>query len=226
MEDPEMVAALRAMGWEEEALGLERNSATTAKVPRPAQVIEPSLKDQIVAHKRKALALKREGKTAEARVELSEAKRLEQRLEGMVHTRPAPVPEDPLPGVEDDGNETVEVTDDDMHDPEMMAALRAMGFAEDEPSAHALKMEVSPSPADKVSLQQEILAIKRSALAMKREGRSAEARDELRQAKILEQRLQTLQAGKFIYNLLAFQSLQFFQLISWVSLQEDAGLRL
>jgi hypothetical protein len=108
----------------------------------------------------------------------------------------------------------------------MMAALRAMGFAEDEPSAHALKMEVSPSPADKVSLQQEILAIKRSALAMKREGRSAEARDELRQAKILEQRLQTLQAGKFIYNLLAFQSLQFFQLISWVSLQEDAGLRL
>ncbi|CAN5964183.1 unnamed protein product [Sphagnum jensenii] len=194
MEDPEMVAALRAMGWEEEALGLERNSATTAKVPRPAQVIEPSLKDQIVAHKRKALALKREGKTAEARVELSEAKQLEQRLEGMVHTRPAPVPEDPLPGVEDDGNETVEVTDDDMHDPEMMAALRAMGFAEDEPSAHALKMEVSPSPAEKVSLQQEILAIKRSALAMKREGRSAEARDELRQAKLLEQRLQTLQA--------------------------------
>ncbi|CAK9212300.1 unnamed protein product [Sphagnum troendelagicum] len=194
MEDPEMVAALRAIGWEEEALGLECNNATTAKVPRPAQVIEPSLKDQIVAHKRKALALKREGKTAEARVELSEAKRLEQRLEGMVHTRPAPVPEDPLPGVEDDGNETVEVTDDDMHDPEMMAALRAMGFAEDEPSAHALKMEVSPSPAEKVSLQQEILAIKRSALAMKREGRSAEARDELRQAKILEQRLQTLQA--------------------------------
>ncbi|MCI75421.1 FYVE zinc finger protein, partial [Trifolium medium] len=43
---------------------------------------------------------------------------------------------------------------------------------------------------DDLSLRQEILAHKRQAVALKREGKLTEAREELRQAKLLEKRLE------------------------------------
>lgn len=203
LNDPEMVAALRAMGWEEEAAGLEYTSRTRPKPPTLSQPAELSLKDQILARKRKALALKREGNATEARTELMEARKLEQKLEELENTKSAPgvrAPEllydDKVEEVEDE-DETVEVTDEDMHDPEMMAALRAMGFAEDEsiPLHKPITAVVKPSGVEKATLQQEILALKKQALAMKREGRVTEAREELRHAKELEHQLQDLQAG-------------------------------
>lgn len=204
LDDPEMAAALRAMGWEEEASGLERASKPRSKVTKPTEATAPNLKEQILARKRKALALKREGKIAEAKAELAEAKKLEQQLEnvGSVISPPtvvqAPV-QTPEPAFDvGDGKieneENVEVTDQDMRDPEMMAALRAMGFGDDEPTP-SLEARKKPNPVEEASLKQQILGIKRQALALKREGRIDEAREALRGAKVLEQQLQDLQAG-------------------------------
>lgn len=208
LDDPEMAAALRAMGWEEDAAGLERTSKPQSKVTKLTQATGPNLKEQILARKKKALALKREGKIAEARAELGEAKKLEQQLEnlGGVITTPtiakAPVQvSEPVFYVSDDkieeAEEKVEVTDEDMRDPEMMAALRAMGFGDDEstPSHEAFTPVTKPNPVEESSLKQEILGIKRQALALKREGRIDEARDTLRRAKVLDQQLEDLQAG-------------------------------
>lgn len=52
-----------------------------------------------------------------------------------------------------------------------------------------------PNPAEEASLKQQILGIKRQALALKREGRVDEAKETLRRAKVLEQQLEDLQAG-------------------------------
>ncbi|KAG0578852.1 hypothetical protein KC19_4G054500 [Ceratodon purpureus] len=207
LDDPEMTAALKAMGWEEDAAGSERTSKPHSKVTKPTQATGPGLKEQILARKRKALALKREGKIAEARAELAEAKKLEQQLENLggvtttstIAKAPAQVSE-PVFDVSDDKieetEEKVEVTDEDMRDPEMMAALRAMGFGDDEstPSHEAVTPVTKPDPVQESSLKQEILGIKRQALALKREGRIDEARDTLRRAKVLEQQLDDLQA--------------------------------
>ena len=209
LDDPEMAAALRAMGWEEEAAGLERTSKSQSKVTKTTQPTGPTLKEQVLARKKKALALKREGKIAEARAELAEAKKLEQQVENLgsattvpaIAKAPVQVPE-PAFDVGDDhieeSEEKVEVTDEDMRDPEMMAALRAMGFGADEsiPSHEAVTPVRKPNPVEEeASLKQEILGIKRQALALKREGRIDEARDALRRSKVLEQQLQDLQAG-------------------------------
>lgn len=208
MDDPEMVAALRAMGWEEEAAGMERTHKPQPKVNKPT--LPKDLKEQILARKRKALALKREGKLAEARTELGEAKKLEHELEKLESANAASIvaqPADPVFDISDGkidggdemdgGEEKVEVTEEDMRDPEMMAALRAMGFGDDEPTPihEPITSVLKPNPVDKATLQHEILTLKRQALAMKREGRLTEAREELRHAKVLEQQLQDLQAG-------------------------------
>lgn len=206
MDDPEMVAALRAMGWEEEAAGMEHTQKPQPKVNKPMQPTVPSLKEQILARKRKALALKREGKLAEARTELGEAKKLEHELEKLESAKGTPIvqPAEPVcdigDGKIDGGEEKVEVTEEDMRDPEMMAALRAMGFGDDEPTLihEPITSVLKPNAVDKTTLQHEILTLKRQALAMKREGRLTEAREELRHAKVLEQQLQDLEAGNYI----------------------------
>jgi len=184
LDDPEMAAALRAMGFEE-----DEPSKPQSRVIKTTEAANgPNLKQQILAQKRKALALKREGKIAEARAELGEAKKLEQQLEHLnspsaVAQAPVlKVPEPTFDGKVEENEENVEVTDQDMRDPEMMAALRAMGFGDDEPTPSVSK----PDPVEEASLKQQILGIKRQALALKREGRLDEAREALRRAKVLE----------------------------------------
>lgn len=200
LDDPEMAAALRAMGFEEdEASGLDaRASKPQSRVNKTAATTGPNFKEQILARKRKALALKREGKIAEARAELGEAKKLEQQLEnaGRVNSPStvAQAPEPAFDGKIEENEENVEVTDHDMRDPEMMAALRAMGFGDDEPTP-SHEAVTKPDPVEEASLKQQILGIKRQALSLKREGRIDEAREALRRAKVLEQQLQDLQAG-------------------------------
>lgn len=210
LHDPEMVAALRAMGWEEEGAGLERKSKIQPKVSKSTQSIEPTLKEQILALKRKALGFKREGKIAEARAALGEAKMLEQQLEKQESlTTPSSTVQTPLQppaqvsvpalDVNDDkveeSEEVVEVTEEDMHDPEMMAQLRAMGFGDESTSSHeTVTIVTKDNSVKKAALNQEILGLKRQALALKREGRTDEAREVLREAKILEQQVQDLQA--------------------------------
>lgn len=218
MDDPEMAAALRAMGFveDEESHVFERPSKPQSRVTKPAESTAPDLKQQILAQKRKALAFKREGKIAEARAELAEAKKLEQQLENVGSAiapsplaqapvkapikAPAKVPEpafDVGDGNVEEDEEKVEVTDQDMRDPEMMAALRAMGFGDDESAMSHEAVSAKPNPVEEASLKQQILGIKRQALALKREGRIDEARETLRSSKVLEQQLEDLQAGNY-----------------------------
>ncbi|CAM6088330.1 unnamed protein product [Calypogeia fissa] len=214
--DPSIIAALRSMGWEEEAANMERSRDPQTGGPEAFHIAdsvakESSLQSEILTHKRRALALKREGKIPEAKIELQEAKVLEQKLEVL---KSQPVPSQPirstaaatskplggqkgrgemrLEDLLEDVDDGVEVDEDDMRDPEMMAALKAMGFEEEEPSP-PLQTIVKPGPLEKKNLQDEILSIKRSALALKKQGRVQEAREELRQAKILEQKLDKMQ---------------------------------
>jgi len=162
-----------------------------------------------------------------------------------------------LPNLDDEGEgEDVEVDNADLVDPDIAAALAAVGWQEDpadlvvmdpkkdvgaaavsEPmpanqisagelqppqEAETRKVEVvqvgmkeseppsgattksSTSPANpnhvfssktKSELQRELLGRKRRALALKREGKSEEARIELREAKIIEQQLAELEKG-------------------------------
>ncbi|KAL3724657.1 hypothetical protein ACJRO7_029772 [Eucalyptus globulus] len=116
---------------------------------------------QINTHKRKALTLKREGKLAEAKEELKKAKLLEKQVEEQELLAGAEDSDDELSSLiqsmDDDKQETLprqkqdnfrldnligvagnldeqsnfEVTDEDMADPEMAAALKSLGWAED-----------------------------------------------------------------------------------------------
>lgn len=56
-------------------------------------------------------------------------------------------------------------------------------------SENPTRQGIASTPQHKPSLQQEILAHKRKALALKRDGKAAEALEELRQAKLLERQL-------------------------------------
>ncbi|KAF8014333.1 hypothetical protein BT93_H0238 [Corymbia citriodora subsp. variegata] len=118
-------------------------------------------KTQITAHKRKALMLKREGNLAEAKEELKKAKVLEKQVEEQELLAGAEDSDDELSALiqsmDDDKQESLprqkqhdfhldnligvagnldvesnfEVTDEDMADPEMAAALKSLGWAED-----------------------------------------------------------------------------------------------
>lgn len=168
-----------------------------------------------------------------------------------------------LPNPDDEGREEeedVEVDNADLVDPDIAAALAAVGWQEDpaenssdlpvtvpkkdEPSpvasdplpanlkpagepqaqeAEAKKVEEvaqtgikdseiksSPLPATsnktKSELQRELLGRKRRALALKREGKSEEARVELREAKIIEQQLAELDKGLAVISLTVAES--------------------
>ncbi|KAK6917395.1 FYVE zinc finger [Dillenia turbinata] len=174
-------------------------------------------KSEVVALKKKALMLKREGKLAEAKEELRRAKVLEKQLEeqeflaeadesddeilSLIHSMDTDDQEDlsslhmqvprldfdHLMGAGDDlamdGN--FEVTDEDLNDAEMAAALKSLGWNED----HLVDTVAQSVPIDREALSSEILSLKREALKKKREGDTAEAMSLLKQAKVLERDL-------------------------------------
>ncbi|CAL0331440.1 unnamed protein product [Lupinus luteus] len=169
-------------------------------------------KSGVVAIKKKALMLKREGKLAEAKEELKRAKILEKQLEEQELLGEAEDSDDELSalirgmdddvkgefpdlhvqehghdfghllGIDDlDGN--FEVTDEDMMDPELAAALESLGWTE--PENTFAKSETF----DKEALLVEIQSLKREALNQKRAGNTEEAMAFLKKAKLLERGL-------------------------------------
>ncbi|KAJ0748874.1 putative chromatin regulator PHD family [Helianthus annuus] len=163
-------------------------------------------RSEVVAIKKNALALKREGKLTEAKEELKRAKILEKQIEErellgddedsddefaslirsmdidkqdiLAHgnDRNPNLDFDHLLRMDDgphlDGN--FDVTEEDMDDPEMSAALQSLGWTEDHDAV------------DKESRLSEIQSLKREALDKKRAGNTAEALALLKQAKLLE----------------------------------------
>ncbi|XP_057513650.1 uncharacterized protein LOC130795525 [Actinidia eriantha] len=176
-------------------------------------------KTQVIAHKKKALTLKREGKLDEAKEELKRAKVLEKQLEEeellaggedsddelsalirsidndkqedlLVSNDPdAGFNFDHLMGISDDHgvDGTFDVTDADMDDPEIGAALKSLGWAEE--ANHFEDVEPKFHPIDREAMLSEIQSLKKAALNQKRAGNTVEAMELLKKAKVLEKDL-------------------------------------
>ncbi|KAM1033386.1 hypothetical protein TB2_036374 [Malus domestica] len=178
-------------------------------------------KAQVVALKKKALMLKRDGKLTEAKEELKRAKILEKELEEQEFLAEAEESDDEISvlirGMDDDKQEEFsiqyeqedgfnfdhlisasddldghfEVTDEDMEDPEIAAALQSLGWSQDSNNA-----ETSPQIAavDREALLSEIQSLKREAVNHKRAGNVQEAMAQLQRAKLLERDLESLES--------------------------------
>ncbi|XP_010913205.1 uncharacterized protein [Elaeis guineensis] len=105
-----------------------------------------------------------------------------------------------FPGVIDDlaidGN--FDVTDDDMNDPELAAALKSFGWSEDDDQATDHVMQ--SVAVDRDALQSQVLALKREALSQKRAGNTAEAMELLKKAKLLERDMESMQSDAEIFT--------------------------
>ncbi|XP_020598013.1 uncharacterized protein LOC110037655, partial [Phalaenopsis equestris] len=198
-------------------------------VPKSKMVIQKEL----LVLKKKALTLRREGRVDEADEELKKGKLLEQQLEEFENTLKKPVmaldmkhvahAQDSDIGTLDLGVDSAEpvVTDQDMHDPTMLSALKNLGWIDDEsvslsgknftskPSnSHSVNESVPTtmpwmSMRNKGEIQRELLAIKRKALSLRRQGKTEEAAEELEKAKDLEKRLadlETQSSGSLVHS--------------------------
>lgn len=234
-EKDDLAAELRELGWSD--MDIRDDEKKTANITLEGEfsnilgevaektgkrkVTSNVDKSEVVAHKKRALTLKREGKLAEAKEELKKAKILEKQLEEQELLAGAEDSDDELSAlIRSMENETqddlssgfdhgpafnfnhmldiddnmldtnFEVTDDDMEDPEITAALKSFGWTDDSPS---LKDTMPQSvPVDKEALSNEILSLKKQALNLKRSGNVAEAMSYLKRAKLLERDLENL----------------------------------
>lgn len=181
-------------------------------------------KTQVVAHKKKALQLKREGKLAEAKEELKRAKVLEKQLEEQELLAEAEESDDEISALirsmDDDKEEfsiqyeqedgfnfdslinaaedhiidnNFEVTDEDMEDPEITAALKSFGWIQDSNNPPETSVTQIAS-VDKAALLTEIQSLKREALTHKRAGNVTEAMAQLKKAKLLEGDLESIES--------------------------------
>ncbi|XAR50300.1 hypothetical protein NMG60_11004586 [Bertholletia excelsa] len=148
------------------------------------------LQQESLSHKRLALKLRREGRTEEAEAELQLAKALETQLE--VSSTNDSVKSNP---VDDVGVE-------DFLDPQLLSALKAIGFedASTVPPAYEKPEPIKSVNAgrgentsqERRQLEEQVKAEKLKALNLKRSGKQSEALDALRRAKALEKRLNSL----------------------------------
>ncbi|KAG2651921.1 hypothetical protein PVAP13_1NG322600 [Panicum virgatum] len=181
-------------------------------------------KSQVNALKRQALLLKREGRLAEAKEELKKAKILEKQLEEQEILGETEDSDDDLAAIirnmDDDKHDDIlmddpkfpafnfekilgvsndlaidsqfDVTDDDMNDPDMAAALKSFGWSEDDDKE--LENQEPVSSSNQEAIKEQVLALKREAVANRRSGNVAEAMSLLKKAKLLEKDLETEEA--------------------------------
>ncbi|GMN49740.1 hypothetical protein TIFTF001_018903 [Ficus carica] len=230
----DLAAELRELGWSDMDLHNEDKKGTNMTLegelssligeisdkPKKDEGTNAIDKTPVVALKRRALALKREGKMAEAKEELKRAKVLEKQLEEQEFLAEAEDSDDELSELiqsmdsdkkdlssnlfeqeqdfdfgsllGDAGNQIIDgsfdVTDVDMEDPEMAAALKSLGWTGDSDNPESTVTQIVS--VDKESLSKEILSLKREAVNQKRAGNLAEARALLKKAKLLEKELE------------------------------------
>ncbi|EOY28522.1 Phosphoinositide binding, putative [Theobroma cacao] len=169
MEDPEIAAALKSLGWTEDSNPTEDLVAQSAPVNREALVSE------ILSLKREALSQKRAGNVAEAMAQLKKAKLLEKDLESF--------------GCQAE-NLTVNKNDPTPHTSDISVKSVKLG----DENVNAIKdVDVKPAPKSGLMIQKELLGLKKKALALRREGRLDEAEEELKKGKILERQLEEME---------------------------------
>ncbi|KAK4425265.1 Vacuolar protein sorting-associated protein 27 [Sesamum alatum] len=108
------------------------------KGPKPAPKSKLTIQKELIALKKKALTLRREGRLDESEEELKKAKVLEEQLEEL---NKSPAVAQPSTGnkqaytmthtAADDGDEA-EVTDQDLHDPTYLSLLKNLGWEEED----------------------------------------------------------------------------------------------
>lgn len=167
MNDPEIFSALKSLGWEEDAVDSEDLDSHAAPIKRESLVTE------IQTLKREALNQKRAGNTADALALLRKAKLLEKELENS-----------------------------DAHESDLMnegSAISRKGalvesVEESSFSSRASANDAGPktAPKSKLMIQKDLLALKKKALALRREGKLDESDEELRKAKVLEEQLEDM----------------------------------
>ncbi|KAK8664837.1 hypothetical protein V6N13_084610 [Hibiscus sabdariffa] len=227
----DLAAELRELGWSDMDLHDDTKRSTKLSLDGEFSSLLGEIpkkidghgtdKTQVVAIKKKALMLKREGKLAEAKEELKRAKVLEKQLEEQELLVSAEDSDDELSALirsmgngkqdeilmqyehmqsldfdylsgaaEDFGiDSNLEVTDQDMEDPEIAATLKSLGWTED--SNHIEDDMAKSAPVKREALLNEILSLKREALSQKRAGNVAEAMAQLKKAKVLEKDLES-----------------------------------
>ncbi|KAI5330791.1 PREDICTED: RUN and FYVE domain-containing [Prunus dulcis] len=139
--------------------------------------------DKRQASLNRALMLKREGKLAEAKEELKRAKFLEKELEEQEFLAEAKDSDDELSAL-------IRMTDEDMEDPEINAALQSLGGLKILRILKPLRTHIAA--VDREALLSELQSLKLGALIHKWAGNVAEAMAQLKKAKLLERDLESV----------------------------------
>ncbi|EPS67059.1 hypothetical protein M569_07719, partial [Genlisea aurea] len=230
MDDPEMASALKSLGWVEESPAnldevlnqkrIGRTAKDTVSLNKAAEEVEdeghqvvnqgrresaakskPTVQKELIALKKKALALRREGRLDESEIELKKAKVVEAELEEMTKTG------------KEIHDEEEEVTDQDLQDPAYLSLLKNLGWQEEEeestPQNSKLKNSASKSTSvprkGKRELERELLLLKRKALSLRRQGDTEAADEALNEANSLEEEYSSLREDSEPAHLPQFQ---------------------
>ncbi|KAL4563124.1 hypothetical protein LXL04_027157 [Taraxacum kok-saghyz] len=183
--------------------GENNDSGTSLKLdsgpkvgPKTGPKNKLAIQRELLGIKKKALALRREGKADEADQELAKGKVLEEQLEELESgpkVKPTVKPVDFSSTLEVEYGEE-DVTDTDMNDPSYLSLLQNLGWQEEEKEEVKVKVDFStPKKQTKSEIQRELLALKRKSLALRREGNLDEAEEVLEKTKGLEAQLAELE---------------------------------
>ncbi|KAH6768372.1 phosphoinositide binding protein [Perilla frutescens var. frutescens] len=190
-------------------------ASTNDAGPKSAPKSKLMIQKELIALKKKALALRREGKLDESDEELRKAKTLEEQLEDMNKAPSVPQPsignrQNYNVQATPDNGEEEEVTDQDLHDPSYLSLLKNLGWEDDNnadvpstlkennrsdehisgPSTiQFVDVEARTSKKSKNEIQRELLMLKRKALTLRRQGEAEEAEEVLNKARLLEEQL-------------------------------------
>ncbi|KAB2060450.1 hypothetical protein ES319_A10G018400v1 [Gossypium barbadense] len=169
MEDPEIDATLKSLGWTEDSSPIEDVTTQSAPVKREA------LLNEIISLKREALSQKRAGNVAEAMAQLKKAKLLEKDLESF-----------------DSQPENLTV-DQNITAPHTVDISKKLVTFVDK-NVNAMKgVDLKPASKSRLTIQKELLSLKKEALALRRQGRLDEADEELQKGRIFEQQLEEME---------------------------------
>ncbi|KAI3928247.1 hypothetical protein MKW98_023848 [Papaver atlanticum] len=173
MNDPEMALALKSLGWDEDSDYPEES------LPEAVPLDRESLLEEIRSLKREAVSQKRAGNVAEAMALLKKAKLLEKDLEDMQSQGNTSFPP----------NSVTEKVPSSQRDER---SSNLSDFANE--SATPMKSTEPKVPQkSKLMIQRELLALKKKALSLRREGRVDEAEEELRKGSVLERQLEEVE---------------------------------
>ncbi|KAF3789591.1 Vacuolar sorting-associated protein 27 [Nymphaea thermarum] len=203
----------------------EDTKTTGSLVSTRSSKSKSEIQKELLGLKRKALALRREGRVDEAEEELKKCKALEIQLDEVENAKKmAPTIgkgsgfDDELHGIS--GNSVLpeegmeEVSEQDMHDPALLSILNTLGWTDgDEPHVtgplesskrvnHAVVPDNGTSELEvkvrrnRAEIQKELLSVKRRSLALRRQGKLEEAEEELKKAKVLEDEMKEMDSSQ------------------------------